>query len=847
MDEARRGNRVAVSDTYVLLRDRQLEPSARKLSFVMAAPVYSPGRETGSASGFRGWLVMALRAGGLAEGTLTDAAQGLVNVRLYAATTSGQETAAAVVESGPAASYDAVRQVRVPVAQQEWTLSVQSTALSERLEAGVVHLDVIVGLAGCAVSLLLAALARVLLSARARALREVAAATGELRHQHERHERLLGTLSTMGEGVVVVERGRIVFANEAFATITGYPLEELLALDSTLPLVADDEASQEAERIRGIIADGGAVELFVTRLRHADGHVFPVESTGVRIADNGQEQQAYVVRDISDRMRWQEELATRARDLGALNTELERARDVAAAASRAKTDFLTTMSHEIRTPLNGVLGLTGMLLDTDLDDEQRELAETATRAGESLLAIINDVLDLSKIEAGKITVETRTLELRPLLHDVADTFAVQAAAKHLDLVVDVAPACPETISSDPTRLRQILLNLVGNAVKFTAAGHIQLGADVQHGRLLVAVTDTGEGISEAAQERLFAPFEQADASTTRRFGGTGLGLSISRHLAELLGGDVSVSSTPGRGSTFTVTLPLPTNRAADPFVTTGSRLLDGCTVLLACGTPALRGHVERRLRGWGADVVVPAAPWPLPEPGQIDVAVVDARTPDAPYADRIVALAARTPVVLLTHPGQAAAAGAPGCVEVTVPVRPERLRAAVREMVGDGGTEAPPPPVPAQATPGGRAEADAGDAAAGAGRRGQPGQPEDRDRDAGEARAPGGRRRHRPRGRGGRAARGLRRRPHGLPDAGDGRLGGHGDAAVDPRDPDAAGHRADGVRDHRGARGLPAGRHGRLPVEAGPHRRAARGHRRRHRGADGDALTPDRHPTDIPL
>ena len=429
----------------------------------------------------------------------------------------------------------------------------------------------------------------------------------------------------------------------------------------------------------------------------------PIEATSVRTRHERRTQEVFVVRDLTEQARAEDELAARARDLEAMNHALEQARDEAAAASRAKTDFLTTMSHEIRTPLNGVLGLTGMLLDTDLDEEQHDLAQTAVRAGESLLAIINDILDLSKFEAGKVTLESRTLELRPMLHDVADTFAVQAAAKDLDLVVDVAPACPATIDTDPTRLRQILLNLVGNAVKFTESGHVQLAAQVadetagRPGELRLSVTDTGEGISEAAQRRLFAAFEQADVTTTRRFGGTGLGLSISRHLAELLGGRITVRSTPSQGSTFTVVLPLPPVSAATaPFVSAGAGPLEGRTVLLACRTPALRTHLARKLRTWGAEVVAPPEPWPLPEPGQVDVAVVDARGTGAPFGDRLIALAARTPVVLLTQPGRPVSAGAPGCVEVTVPVRPERLEAAVRSLLDDGAA----PSVAAAAGPG---------------------------------------------------------------------------------------------------------------------------------------------------
>jgi PAS domain S-box-containing protein len=726
MVEARRSNRVAVSDAYVLLRDRVRNAGAHTLSFVMAAPVYSPGPPpTGRASGFRGWLIMALRGRGLAEGTLDDAAQGLVNVRLSAATNAGGETAAAVVESGPPSRHATTRTVEVPVAQQKWSLTVQRTARADRLESGFAHLGVIVGGAGTAVSVLLAALTWVLLSVRERARHQVRLATAELREQHDRHERLLETLSQMGEGVGVLEGERLVFVNDALAGMSGHPVADLLESASPATLLADDDALADVRRVRQALGDDPPPGPFVTRLRHRDGHVVPVEVTVARVVRAGHAQEVFVLRDLTERTRWQAELAERARDLERVNAELAQARDEAAAASRAKTDFLTTMSHEIRTPLNGVLGLTGMLLDTGLDDEQRDLAETASRAGESLLAIINDVLDLSKIEAGKLTVETRDdVELRPLLHDVADTFAAQAAAKHLDLVVEVAPECPRTLSTDPTRLRQILLNLAGNAVKFTAAGHVLIGAEVDGGELRLSVGDSGEGISETAQQRLFSPFEQADVSTTRRFGGTGLGLSISRHLAELLGGSVAVRSAPGKGSTFTVTLPLRVGPAGSPYVRPGVGLLAGRTVLLACAAPALRDHLARRLRSWGADVVAPVAPWPLPEPGQVDVAVVDARHGDsAPYAGRLVALAARAAVVLLTRPGQGVAAGAPGCVEVSVPVRPERLRGALGALLGDASPEAggagvvPAPAAPADDEPAAATPAAATPAVAGAQRR----------------------------------------------------------------------------------------------------------------------------------
>jgi CheY-like chemotaxis protein/nitrogen-specific signal transduction histidine kinase len=243
----------------------------------------------------------------------------------------------------------------------------------------------------------------------------------------------------------------------------------------------------------------------------------------------------------------------------------------AEAASRAKSEFLATMSHEIRTPLNGVIGLTALLLDDALTPAQREDAEMIRSSAEALRTIVDDILDFSKIEAGRLDLEMVELNPHDLVDDVVAILAEQARRRGLLLDAHLAPDLPERLQGDPIRLRQILLNLVGNAIKFTPAGHVEIAVRVDpagpDARLRFEVRDTGIGITDEAQARLFEPFTQADSSTTRRYGGTGLGLAISRRLVTLMGGNIGVISTEGQGSTFWFMVPLSVAQSARLSVT----------------------------------------------------------------------------------------------------------------------------------------------------------------------------------------------------------------------------------------------------------------------------------------
>jgi PAS domain S-box-containing protein len=406
----------------------------------------------------------------------------------------------------------------------------------------------------------------------------------------ESRERNRAVVDNMVDGAIHIDnKGRLVALNAAAermfaqdsAAVRGEPLSVLLA----------PEHRDQVEALIRDAADGGHGDVSDAREltgQRSDGSRFPLYLAVSEVNIGAQPVFTAIARDLTETRRRMQELAE--------------ARDQAMAADRAKSQFLAVMSHEIRTPMNGILGMLDLLRDGSLSVQQREFIDTAEQSSQVLLGIINDILDLSKIEAGKLELQHIDFDLRATVEEVTALAAGHARDKDLEVVSFIEQDVPAGVVGDPFRLRQVLMNLTNNALKFTLRGevvvHVAAEALTERDvRLRISVRDTGIGIEAPVRERLFKPFSQGDASTTRRFGGTGLGLAISKRLVSLMDGEIGVDSTPGAGSTFWIRLRLPRSTAGTEQPAADLR---GVRVLIVDDNATNRLILENYLGNWGA-------------------------------------------------------------------------------------------------------------------------------------------------------------------------------------------------------------------------------------------------------
>jgi signal transduction histidine kinase/CheY-like chemotaxis protein len=384
------------------------------------------------------------------------------------------------------------------------------------------------------------------------------------------------------QGDLIVRRdsaGRITYANDAYCALAGAPRQALIATTATLSRLQEAPAS--------VLPDG--TRIHDEQIATADGPRWLAwRDVVVWAQDHNSAEVQSVGRDVTERIETEQALAE--------------ARDAAEAASGAKSRFLAMVSHEIRTPLNGILGMADLLRDTALTPEQASYVKATKASGDALLSLIDEILDFSKIEAGKLELSAEPFSLMALVEDAVELLAPRAQAKGLAIAADVDERLPERVIGDATRLRQVLLNLAGNAIKFTETGGVSVGvgAGDRADEIVFEIRDTGIGIDREQQARIFQEFEQADGGAARKFGGTGLGLAISRRIMERMGGRIEVASTIGQGATFRAIAPLP--HAADGQTAFIAPALVGTAILLVAPTSPETAVLERRLTRWGAGV-----------------------------------------------------------------------------------------------------------------------------------------------------------------------------------------------------------------------------------------------------
>jgi two-component system, sensor histidine kinase and response regulator len=506
---------------------------------------------------------------------------------------------------------------------------------------------------------------------------ELTALNERIRFEAEAQVRAI--LEAVGEGIIVADAaGRIETCNHAAEQIFGYGRGVLLGTEATRLWPHNSDVESSHEELHG---------------RRRDGSWFLAERTASDLHLDQRRLTVFIVRDVSERK--------------AAEQSLREAMVRAEAASKAKSEFLATMSHEIRTPMNGVIGMVGLLLDSELSAQQRSRADTIRESGEALLLIINDILDFSKVEAGRLELEAHDFALSPVVESVVELLAPRAFRKDLEIAALVGADTPVRIRGDSGRLRQILMNLAGNAVKFTNAGQVTVTVEVERRDnhlcyLRFEIADTGIGIDEQQQGKLFQEFVQVDASTTRRYGGTGLGLAISRKLVVLMGGEIGVRSRVGEGSVFWMVVPFEELSGADTVLPMPS----GRRVLVVDDTPANCTIFERQFATWGiaattvlsGDLALAAMMKAMAQGAPYDLVVTDHHMPQMDGYEltrtlKNLPMLAKVPVILASS-GLADGIDNDSLFDAVFskPVRPSELRERVARIL-TGVAETPSPHV----------------------------------------------------------------------------------------------------------------------------------------------------------
>jgi len=408
--------------------------------------------------------------------------------------------------------------------------------------------------------------------------------------------------STNNAVIISDPKGHIKWVNEAFTRITGYQAQEVIGKDLSRLLTGKNTAPETVEYLSEELAKGNDVHAEIINYNKNGLHYWVSVDIQAIKDENG---------NISEYIEVQTDITHKKLDEQNLHDAVAQAEVLTIAAEQAniaKSEFLANMSHEIRTPMNGVLGMLNLLVRTDQNPQQQRYAQLAHNSAESLLVLINDILDFSKIEAGKLELETIDFDLSKMISEFSETYAYRVHEKNLEYIVQLDEALPKIVSGDPSRIRQIITNLCGNALKFTSQGEIRLIVSAVDEQIIrFEITDTGIGIPKEKTQKLFGKFTQVDGSTTRQYGGTGLGLSISKQLCHLMGGEIGIESTEGKGSTFWFTVNLPVSQKVDQVEVPHVSLNDIC-ILVVDDNQTNREVIGGLLTSWGASVDYAALP-----------------------------------------------------------------------------------------------------------------------------------------------------------------------------------------------------------------------------------------------